>query len=371
MKINLPIKLHNKFTIEVKDITTSEVIQRGYAENIVLDKFFNLGTAIHHSTTMIAYGTGTGALNASRTTLFNKISAKGVETVALDLQQIPNPSSHTMKIVIQPSEHIGSTFTELGIEKLSNLVTHALIKDSEGNPLALGPKTSLQEVTIYATVYFQPNFETGITLSSLTVGDLNNSGNGLLAVCLMHPSSSDGMFSDYGTCITINNSKFDNRFLPFSKPVNGVMNTQFTLVASEQNIKIKNIGTVEYVTLDSSSRRNARSINIDLEGLAQNDSNIWGGYEFNNTPIGVGDGTTKVFNLTWDEAKLAKAKKIFIDGIEKTNGITWAVDEITFDDAPGNTLNITANYWVDYIPKDIDHELHIDLNIVLGEGIQE
>lgn len=37
MEIKLPIKLHNKFEIKVKDIITGEVIQKGFAENIVLD----------------------------------------------------------------------------------------------------------------------------------------------------------------------------------------------------------------------------------------------------------------------------------------------------------------------------------------------
>ena len=46
MDIKLPIKIHNRFDIEVKDITTGEIVQRGYAENIILDNYLTTTTIL-------------------------------------------------------------------------------------------------------------------------------------------------------------------------------------------------------------------------------------------------------------------------------------------------------------------------------------
>ena len=84
--------------------------------------------------------------------------------------------------------------------------------------------------------------------------------------------------------------------------------------------------------------------------------------------MGVGDGNTKIFNLPWDEAWLTKPHKVYIDGAEKISGVTWSADKLTFDDAPLDMLNITADYWVKYIPKDINHETRQEFSIYYGEG---
>ena len=62
-----------------------------------------------------------------------------------------------------PEEYVGETITEVGISYYSSsnyLHTHALIKDSEGNPLSIN-KTELDVVVIYATVFI--TFETANT----------------------------------------------------------------------------------------------------------------------------------------------------------------------------------------------------------------
>ena len=75
-----------------------------------------------------------------------------------------------------------------------------------------------------------------------------------------------------------------------------------------------------------------------------------------------------IVNLTWDEARTDKLYKVYVDGAEIASGFTFNSGNITFDIAPADQVVITADYWVDYIPKDTDHELWIGIKFILGEG---
>ena len=364
MNIQLPIKIHNKFEIEVKDITTGEIVQKGYAENIVLNKYFTSAN-VHNSNKFFAFtmhfGEGTGTLDASRTTLFDKIDKKNLTKVAFVVNQPPLPSYATKKVILAPAEYVGKTITEvgLGLYSTEDLFTHALIKDSEGNSLELGPKTDTQEITIYATVYFVPDFEEGITL-------YNASANSMVSGFVGWDSNQlRGTVDNKKPGLSINNA-YPNKVSAFAQDGPGKLTINYTLLTSDNNNeKIKTI-TIRGRT---AGLLNSECFTINLETLAENNSSIWGGWEFDNTPIGIGDDSTTVFNLNWDEAWLAKPKKVYVNGVEAVSGFTFNAGNITFNTAPADQAVITADYWVKYCPKDIDHELRINLNVSYGEGV--
>lgn len=360
MKIEVPIKLHNKFEIEVYDVVKEEQIQKGYAENIVLTQAFNnmfrydKGTTIH-------VGSGTGTLEASRTSLFSYLAKYNSERVEAVWNYAPTVSYATKKITIPPSALVGETITEVGFAEGDTLSTHALIKDSEGNPLALGPKTDTQEITIYGTVYFQPNLEPGLQLAG-TLEDFNNRGNGLLPVGTFWRGNNIG----YSPFLIINGVE-QSSYYPMSQDgVYGAKTSVRRLNTGQNNGKIKNVelGSLSYYANNNSNG----VIEADVVALAQNNSTLWGGHNFLQRDIGIGDGTTVTFTLPWDEARLDKAKAVYVDGVEQTSGVTWTSSSITFDSAPADQSVITADYWVDYIPKDTDHVLDIQFKVTFGEG---
>jgi len=365
MEINIPIKIHNKFVVEVKDIETGEIVKRGYAENIMLNNYFtdtyvlNSGTGqIFNSS--IHFGKGTGILVATRTTLFTKLGQKESALVEYVPNTPPTPSYITKKIILNPDEYVGEIITEVGIGRVSTnntIYTHALIHDSEGNLLELGPKLVTQEITIYATVYATIGLEEGVTLIG---GAIDNSIlGGLLGASPVGLKSLDSSVAPY---IYIGSSLL---IATFTQSGAGKVTTGLKKVlVSQANGKVETISIRN--TNATLSRSNA--VDFNLVTLAQNGSTIWGGHQFLNKLIAVGNGTSKIFTLPWDEAVLTKAKKVYVDGVEKTSGVTWAAGALTFDDAPLDTLNITADYWVDYIPKDTDHEIWITVNINYGEG---
>lgn len=145
--------IHNRFDIEVRDAITGEVKNRLYAENIVLDQMYTRLCGGSAYFAYIAYGTGSGTLAASRTSLFTH---KGMKAAVNDATNKALPTSWwRQKIVLNPEDEVGTVITEVGIaygSASSNLVTHAMLRDMNGNIVSL-TKTSLDIITIYATVY--------------------------------------------------------------------------------------------------------------------------------------------------------------------------------------------------------------------------
>ena len=365
MEIKLPIKIHNKFEIEVKDISTGDIVQRGYAENIVLDNFFNsVGFMNHvgtnHIGSSLCFGSGTGILSVSRTTLFNYVGYKGRVLYELVANQAPLESYATCKSVFGALENVGLILTEVGLSigALPTIYTHALIKDSEGNLLSLGPKTDTQEITIYSTVYFQPNFEPGINILNVSAS------NGLIVGATLsgHSQVTYNSTTDAVKPIMyVNGTVGLTPYCILQYINNGIMNwPEMVLDTTIANGKIK--------TLEISRAALATSIKVDLEVLAQNNSTIWGGWEFDRTSVGVGNGVTQVFNLLWDEARLDKAKVVYVDGVVDESAV-WTESTITFNIAPTDQAIITADYWVDYMPKDLNHISKINLQLSFSEGV--
>jgi len=147
MKAQAKVNIHNRFDIFFNDK------QVGYAENIVLGQMYTRLCGRSSYFVNIHFGIGTGTLSASRTSLFTHL---GTKTAVNDAQSKALPTSWwRQKIVLNPEEYVGSALSEVGIafgSTSTNLVTHALIRDMNGNVITL-TKSALDVVTIYATVY--------------------------------------------------------------------------------------------------------------------------------------------------------------------------------------------------------------------------
>lgn len=145
------IKIHNRFDIEV--VRDGEIIQRGQAENIVLDRIYT--RLCNYSTyfTNIVYGSGTGTLDPTRTTLFTRIGSAAATTVET-IKAYP-VSKWTRKITLGLTTSNNQWIREVGIsDDTTSINTHALITDINGDPLEIY-KTELDIITIYATVFIE------------------------------------------------------------------------------------------------------------------------------------------------------------------------------------------------------------------------
>jgi hypothetical protein len=147
MKIKAGVNFHNRFDV----VRNGEWV--GYAENIILDQMYNRICNLSTYFANIHFGTGSGTPTPDRTSLFSHL---GTKTAVLDEIVKAFPTSKvTKRITIMPEEYVGQTITEVGVaygSAASYLETHAMIKDSEGNPLSIS-KTALDVIEIYATIF--------------------------------------------------------------------------------------------------------------------------------------------------------------------------------------------------------------------------
>ena len=98
-------------------------------------------------------GTGTGTLSQTRRELFAYLGSKRTEVVEV-VKAYPT-SYIRKKIVLLPGDYVGQRITEVGFasyESKTALMTHSMLKDSEGNQIAI-LKTATDVITIYGTFY--------------------------------------------------------------------------------------------------------------------------------------------------------------------------------------------------------------------------
>ena len=150
------INIHNRFDIEVLNEKTGKT-KHATAYNMILNSMWTRLCGGSSYFTNIHFGTGSGTLLQTRTSLFAHLGTKAAANEEI-IRGFPI-STWKRKIIINPEEFVGQTFREVGISfdsGTSSLVTHAMLEDSEGNPISI-LKTSLDVITIYATAFITFN----------------------------------------------------------------------------------------------------------------------------------------------------------------------------------------------------------------------
>jgi hypothetical protein len=331
---NIGLKIHNRFDIQVKDAETMEVIQTAQAENIVLDRMYDRLLAFQSYFDQIVFGSGTGTLSASRTTLFTRIGNKAAVTESL-VRSYPT-SVWTRSIRLGTEEFNGQTIREVGIsDTTTNINTHALITDSEGNPLSV-EKTNLRIIDIYATVFVEVySVDSGCFFYGNGLRDYLTGGSA--------PSNVIGLHD------VINNE------------IEAITNLTATRTSnsSEKSLTLAVRFNVEHHNKDV---RAIDWIGGGLRWLIPR-TGVYTGTAKTNVPLGVGDGLNDTFELPNKEVTGLTVK---VDGVTTTAYSIGFPYNVVFDTAPANGLLVTADYTTKYIPKDSDHVLDVTMKIQFG-----
>ena len=295
MEIKQKVNLHNRFDIEVIDGKTGEVKQRAEAYNIVLDQMYTRLCGGSSYFGNIHFGTGTGTPTASRTSLFTHLGTKTAVNEEL-IKAIP-VSSWKRKIVLNPEEFVGSTITEVGIAfgaTATNLVTHAMLKDSEGNPISI-TKTDTDVITIYATVFvtfdtsnpdlFYISMPTGNTLVNYLIG-------GGTA-----PTGSFGLLELINSFARLGSTANATWASDVANKQRKTNVPRFGVTVGNGHVKILDFTNVFALTLPSTG--------------------IFSGQPYSDVPVGVGDGA----RVAWDlpSANIRQASiAVKVDGVATT-----------------------------------------------------
>ena len=330
MKIENGVKIHNVFKIVVRNAETMEIEEEGIAHNIVLDRCW--GRLCNFSTyfTNIVFGTGTGAPVATRDTLFNRIGSKTAVEESL-VRDYPT-SVWTKTCRLGTDEYNGNILTEIGIsDTTTNINTHAMIMDSEGNPLSV-EKTSLRIIDLYATVF-------------VNVYDVDDGlffyGNGL---------------RDYltgagapGNVMGISQGSSDN------------------IGATIDGIKVVSLADK---TVEVSGRFNINALNTEVSLLSWHSiglgckvprTGVFTGKQITGKQIGVGDGIKDTFELPF---KAISNLAVYVDGtITTAYTMSSYSTHIILDNPVADTLIITIDCMCSLIPKIVDNVLDVSFKI--------
>jgi hypothetical protein len=291
MKVIQNVSIHNKFDIEVRNAITGELKQEVTAYNIVLNSMWTRLVNFNSYFTNIHFGTGNGSLDPTRTTLFTWLGQKAATNTEV-IKELP-VSSWRRQIVLNPEEFVGQNLTEVGIAYgtgSSNLVTHAMLKDAEGNPISI-LKTGTDVVTIFATVF--------VTFSADNVelcGMPNNNplvnylvGGSSFPSCSYYVGPSDiptykvspgnGASETFGSTSSVTIANW----------IKDVATKKSTTPAMRFGTAAGN-GDILEASFGSGVSSPIFRIVLPLEG-------VFIGQSYTDVPVGVGDGATKEFLL--------------------------------------------------------------------------
>lgn len=315
MRVDAKATIRNRFDIECRDIVTGEV-QKYQAHNIVLDSMWSRLVNFWPFFEYIHFGTGDGSLSPTRTSLFSHLGTKAASTVS---SQRALPTSYRQRsIVLNPEEYVGQEITEVGVAYGSaenNLVTHAFLEDSEGNPISI-VKTDTMVVTIYATIFFElGDLESMYGGKFRWVQPLAN--NELLSYLMgatyptqqfrvtRVPEFSDGTApASHGQSANIDPADW----------IKDAANKKVTTPVMRLGVSVGN-GEVRGFGLGSSDTLGTFRGQFPITG-------VYTGKAITET-IGAGDGVTTGFNLSWNDPQNLVVK---VDGV--------AVDAGDYDVVP-------------------------------------
>lgn len=270
MKIKTGVNFHNRFDI----VKNGEWV--GYAENIILNQMYNRICNFSTYFANIHFGTGSGTPTPDRTRLFNHL---GTKTAEVEEKIKAYPTSRVVKkITLMPEEYVGQTITEVGVaygSTASYLVTHAMIKDSEGNPLSI-TKTELDVITIYATVFVELQDTNNITFSRYPTNQLVNY---FIDDSSMNPRL---WLGDNGEPTEMGTIGYKIGDFPLTQSVDVAnkktsFSTRLGIDDANYDIREMSLGDICRVSLENSL--------------------IWQPYALTDVAIGVGDGESDTFDL--------------------------------------------------------------------------
>ena len=320
MNFNQKAVIHNRFDVEVRDAKTGELKQTAVAYNIILDRWFHYLTQTGgvdkflDSLRAIAVGDGTGTLDVTRSGLFRDLVTKTATTVETVYAY---PVSYiTKEIRIQATELNGKTLTEVGFKggyynTYYYLMTHAFLKDSEGNQIAI-TKTDTDVVIIRGTFYVTFN-RTGFGENGLyPPADQNRVVKWLLGEDVFPATIS---FSRY----------LLNDLTEFYRKRHGTKSTN--MVGCTRDATAWRIDYPITTWLDTEKiNHTVRTIGLENIGaISLPDHTFFPPMDVTKIPIGTGDGVTTEFNIKAPFI-IPNSEIIFVNNVALTKGVDYEIE---------------------------------------------
>lgn len=318
MYIKENIKLHNKFEIIVSDMGGDAGRITAIAENVVLNQLYPkaLSPDQYVYFNYINVGSGTAEPLPTDTDLTQHRLQKIASSASWDLSQVKTGGTgicvFTGSCRIETNELVGINISEVGLGG-NGLVTKALLKDANGNPLVIA-KTNTMTVDIYATAFLTvPETVSGFPLRGLA--GVNNEFFYLLSGC------QSARFSPVRRGRSWKDAAYPNTALE-------VPSATITASRSTDTANLKNTYTIPNIAVGSANVGGIRSITVgNIEMPVPNDTALQP--PIIKEVVGVGDGTTKIFSTEFGWVRDNSTAKVYVNDIEVASGVF-----VVFDSPP-------------------------------------
>lgn len=293
--------IHNRFDIEVVDSTSGQVKGKAYAENVICEQLWTHLCSSKAWNTYIHYGTGNGTPSASDISLFSFLGQATSKLVSIDYDYDNHVHKVTKSITLDETVAVDQVLTEVGIAYGSSnntLVTHAMLKDMNGNPVSL-LKTSTDILNIYATVFCHYSCPGGVRV--LGAVEYNNTYSQGILSHVMGLISMPSLYVYPGQGYIIRNDKLGEVSVSYN-----VSERSITVSAPRAGATKWNLGGLKTLFLGGSNY--GSEVVFDVE----EDSSWFNVTEVRGESVGTGDGTTCDFAST---IGFAKNGTVYVDGV--------------------------------------------------------
>lgn len=337
IELKAPMSIKNEYVLELYD-KDSRLKEKAYAYNLVTNQFFT--QAFHQSAQWYPFnymhiGTGSGTPSVSDTSLFRMLTY--ALTSLISVKYSYPTSTAVYKATFPASSSYVGIITEVGLAQSngsSRLQTHALLQDSEGNPITIN-KTDTDTLIVTATVHCTVSAAEGLTLvpASSFIGftrtfdknsyNLRPSSIGLAASPAKSDQSTLG-YNDYPTPNATNKSYTGTKRIDANTGNNCFVNAVY----------VAGFG----------------------KALLPNEA-IFPPYELQPIKVGTGDGTTTEFKCPIPDF-IENTEVITVDGVELTRDTDYTVDPVGNSALNASSINAHSNRAVSISYKEASYTLY-------------
>lgn len=317
IELKAPMSIKNEYVLELYD-KDGKLKDKAYAYNLVTNVFWHYAfTSAWSPFNYIQIGTGTGTPSVTDTNLFKKLV--GAESTRTSVNYSYPTSTATYTATFPADASYVGVITEVGFAKSDAkgyLQTHALLQDSEGNPITIN-KTDTDTLIVTAKVHCTVSASDDLTLVP--------AGNFVGFTNTFNRSSKNLMPSSFRLA---------------ASPASPIKSTIGASITSETTSSVSDRSFTTPVTRMGQDTGNNRYINAIYAGgfgtVRLPNESIFPMYELQPMLVGTGDGSTTEFKCPIPDF-VENTETITVDSVELTRNVDYTVDPI------GNTaLNASA-----------------------------
>lgn len=325
IELKAPMSIKNEYVLELYD-KDNKLKDKAYAYNLVTDtlwkQFFSSSCAPF---LRIHIGTGSGTPSTADLRLFTFLAA--AETSRKSIQYAYPTSTAVYTATFPASASSVGTLTEVGFSRSGSnndnlLTTHAMLQDSEGNPITIN-KTDTDTLIVTATVHVTVTAVEPLRLPSASSSLCNKI---LSASTSINPrvymyALASRVYPDRSIIAFINSSycsaSYANRCFKWS--------TQRINASKGNNCYLNCIGeaSIGYVDMPNES--------------------IFPAYELQPTLVGTGDGSTTSFTCPIPDF-VENTEVVTVDGVELVRDVDYTVDPIGNSALNASAISAYSNF---------------------------